>query len=442
MRRGWAFSLAAALLLTLSLAAPIPGAASGLAAGAAAATAAEMAIAGMQAQLAPPTVAVVVLDGCPAYAIEQLPEEAFLRRLWEGEVGNGFSGSVRAVFPSSTAAGHAAIFTGTYPEENGITGKGYLGDDGSVWSYDSPEFFERPTLFHLGKSLGMRTVMVSAKATVLRRLADGVDVLIYSDEYPDYVAEKVGDPPPLFEQYDDYAGWHVRLDLWLLDALRVYLETEVQSSVIGVNLGSPDKCGHRYGPVPAAETMRAMESVSEGLERVAQVLEATRPGNWCMVITADHGMTYVDKGVTLGDMVDAAVEATGGDVALTLDGGCVFIWSDEDTCGLLADSLREHPGVDEVIEADDVERRAELRIRHSRVPPLIAISREGFMFIESEVLMDYTKGSHGTLLDTDLLVPAIVFGPKAPEQVAGAGAMPAGFDSLTDIYALVEGMIK
>ncbi len=64
------------------------------------------------------------------------------------------------------------------------------------------------------------------------------------------------------------------------------------------------------------------------------------------------------------------------------------------------------------------------------------------MFIESEVLMDYTKGSHGTLLDTDLLVPAIVFGPKAPEQVAGAGAMPAGFDSLTDIYALVEGMIK
>ena len=70
MRRGWAFSLAAALLLTLSLAAPIPGAASGWRLGLLR-LAAEMAIAGMQAQLAPPTVAVVVLDGAP-YAIEQL----------------------------------------------------------------------------------------------------------------------------------------------------------------------------------------------------------------------------------------------------------------------------------------------------------------------------------------------------------------------------------
>ncbi len=54
------------------------------------------------------------------------------------------------------------------------------------------------------------------------------------------------------------------------------------------------------------------------------------------------------------------------------------------------------------------------------------------MFIEALLFMDYTLGSHGTLLDTDLEVPLIVVGPKADavnlEKV----------NSITDIRSVVE----
>ena len=422
IRRGRALALVAALLL---LAAQVASASANGAGTDAAAGPAAQATQALQA----PTVVVVVMDGCPADTIRLLPETSFLRAAMRGEM--------TTVFPSSTAAGHAAIFTGTYPEENGITGKGYLGDDGSVAGFDSPDLFERPTLFSVAKAAGMTTVMVSAKAAVLRRLAANVDVLLYADDYPDVVAEKAGDPPPTSEQYADYAGWNMRLDMWLLNALTAYIESDSQSSMIGVNLGSPDKCGHRFGPAPAAETLLAMESIDGGLARVAGALEATRPGNWCMIITSDHGMTPVDTGITVGDMVDAATAVGGGEVAMTLDGGCAYFWSDEATCAVLATQLRAHPGVDEVIEAGNGARRAELRIRHPRIPPLVAMVKEGFMFTESEMFMDYTKGSHGTAgIRTDVMVPLIVCGPAAPGEPAMARA-----HSVTDIYGLAASVM-
>lgn len=413
IKRGGLLALATALLLVGQAASVVgAGAAAGLAA---------------QATQAP-TVVLVVMDGCPPSAVGQLPASSFLRTATKGEL--------TTVFPSSTAAGHAAIFTGTYPEANGITGKAYLGDDGDLASFDSPDHFERPTLFTLAKTEGMATAMVSAKAAVLKRLAGDVDVLVYSDDYPDVVAEKAGEPPPMSEQYADYAGWHIRLDMWLLDALQAYLESDTQSYMIGVNLGSIDKCGHRFGPAPAAETLHAVEEISAGLEKVAEALEATRPGNWCMIITADHGMTLVDKGITVGDMIDAATERTGGEVIASLDGGCAYFWSDDATLAALADELRAHPGVDEVIDADDVARRAELRIRHPRIPPLVAIVKESYMFIESEMFMDYTKGSHGACFASDVMVPFIVAGPSAPTAEATAAAR-----SVTDIYGMVESVI-
>lgn len=415
IKRGGALALVTALLLLAGQSASAVGA------GAAAGLAAQA--------LQAPTVIVVVMDGCPPSAVRQLPEASFLRAAMKGEVAT--------VFPSSTAAGHAAIFTGTYPEENGITGKAYLDDYGEVAGFDSPDLFQRPPLFTLAKAEGMATAIVSAKANVLKRMATDVDVLVYSDDYPAAVAEKAGGPPPLSEQYTDYAGWHVRLDMWLLDALCACLESDAQSYMIGVNLGSPDKCGHRFGPAPAPETLMAVESINGGLEKVAQTLEATRPGNWCMIITADHGMTLVDKGITVGDMIDAATASTGGEVAVSLDGGVAYFWSDDATCAALAAELRAHPGVDEVIEASDVARRAELHISHPRIPPLLATVKESYMFIESEMFMDYTKGSHGTAsLATDIMAPLILSGPSAPGQAAVAAA-----SSVTDIYGMVEAII-
>jgi predicted AlkP superfamily pyrophosphatase or phosphodiesterase len=375
----------------------------------------------------PMTVVVCVLDGCPDLSLSYLPETSYLRRLCADE--RYQYKSIEAVFPSSTAAGHAAIFTGTYPNKNGITGKEYLGDDGELHRFNSPDTTEEPTLFHIARSAGFGTAMISAKTNVCRRLSGATDFAIWPGSVPDWVIESVGQAPDEATQYENFSGWHIELDQWILRTVRAYLEHNDAPALVGINLGSPDTCGHRFGPVPAVETADALCAVSEGLEELARTLEATRPGRWSLIITADHGMTRVDTGITARDIIG---DITDKDVPMTLDGGALYVWADDDDRDKIADELRQTEGVAEVIDIDDKARREELHIEHPRTPSLIAISERGYMFIEALLFMDYTLGSHGTLIDTDIEVPLIVVG-------ANAGAVDLEeVNSITDIRSIVE----
>ena len=375
----------------------------------------------------PMTVVVCVLDGCPDHSLDYLPETTYLRRLSVDE--NSQHKTIEAVFPSSTAAGHGAIFTGTYPDENGITGKEYLGDDGELVRFNTPDTTEVPTLFHIARSAGYGTAMISAKANVCRRLSGATDFAIWSDSVPDWVIASVGPAPDEATQYDNYAGWHIELDQWVLRTVEAYLEYTDAPAFVGINLGSPDTCGHRFGPVPAVETTDALCAISEGLEKLVATLEATRPGRWSLIITADHGMTRVYTGITARDIID---DITDKDVPMTLDGGALYVWADDEDRGKIADALRQTEGVAEVIDIDDKARREELHIEHPRTPSLIAISERGYMFIEALLFMDYTLGSHGTLLNTDLEVPLIVVGPKAD------AINLENVNSITEIRSVVE----
>lgn len=375
----------------------------------------------------PVTVLICVLDGCPDVSLSLLPESTFLRRLYEGE--NSRHKVINAVFPSSTAAGHTAIFTGTYPEENGVTGKEYLNDDGELVRFDTPDTTEVPTLFHMAGSKGFHTAMFSAKAIVARRLSDGADFTISLDSIPEWVIDSIGPPPDESAKYNDYAGWQIEIDRWVLRAVQAYLEYDAEPAFIGINLASPDACGHRFGPVPAEETVEALCSIGEGLEELVEALEETRPGRWALIITADHGMTGVDKGITARSIIS---DITDKDVPMSFDGGVLYVWADEEDIDEFADVLRQTEGVDEVITINDKGRRAELRIEHPRTPPLIAIAERGYTFIEALPLMERTLGGHGTLIDTDLEVPLIVVGPNVDmvdfEEV----------NSITDIRSVVE----
>jgi len=190
--------------------------------------------------------------------------------------------------------------------------------------------------------------------------------------------------------------------------------------------------------------------MSEGLEALAATLDATRAGNWCMIVTADHGMTQVDKGITVLDIIDEVAESTGSEITATLDGGVLCVWAEGKARDELAKAFASTEGVAEVIGSDgpdcpegakDQARRAELRIRHPRTAPLIAVVQSGHMFIESPLFMDYTRGSHGTAdLDSDVLVPLIICGPQA--RSGKAQQLLSAAQSVTDIYGIVMDLLN
>lgn len=374
----------------------------------------------------PMTVVVCVIDGCPDLSLTYLPETEYIRQLCADE--RFQYKSIDAIFPSSTAAGHAAIFTGVYPGANGVTGKEYLDDDGELSRFNNPGVLDVPTLFDVARSKGLGTAMISSKANACKMLSGATDAAIWPASVPDWVIETVGPPPDESTQYGDFAGWYIELDRWVLKTVEAYLEQNDSPAFVGINVGSLDKCGHRFGPVPAAETAEALCAVSEGLEELVATLDATRPDRWCLIITADHGMTRVDTGIPARDIVG---DVTDEDIPMTLDGGVLYVWAGDDRARI-AEALRLSEGVAEIIDIDDGARRAELHIEHPRIPPLIAVSERGYMFIEALLFMDYTLGSHGTTLDTDVEVPLIVVGPNATSIDLGR------VNSITDISSIVE----
>ncbi|MCR4403335.1 MAG: alkaline phosphatase family protein [Firmicutes bacterium] len=350
-------------------------------------------------------VALVILDGCPAQSLDALPPEAFLRRM----ASTGLYQHVKTVFPSSTAAGHAAILTGKWPEENGITGKQFVGEDGELSGFSSPSLLEARTIIQRAAELGIRTALVSGKEGVRTLFCEGADLAASPATAPPWVLETVGPPPDESAQYEDYCGWYEKLDGWVVDVACAFAKDAGPSSFIVLNLAGPDKVGHRCGPVPARETTRCLVAAGEALERLTATLEEVAGTNWAVVVTADHGMTYVDKAITPADLLDGFDEA---DCVYSLDGGVMGVWPAATKQDAVVAALKGAEGVLGVITTSSAER-ASLHAGHPRSAPIIAIAERGYMFIESAAFMEYTKGSHGALLDTDVTVPLIVYGPQA-----------------------------
>jgi len=113
-------------------------------------------------------------------------------------------------------------------------------------------------------------------------LSGATDFAVWPGSVPDWVIESVGPPPDESTQYENYAGMVYRAGSVGARTVEAYLKYNNAPALVGINLGSPDTCGHRFGPVPATETVDALCAISEGLEKLVATLEATRPGRWSL----------------------------------------------------------------------------------------------------------------------------------------------------------------
>jgi hypothetical protein len=282
----------------------------------------------------PPKVIVTfVIDGGGWNVLHQWPNDwPNLRRLMAG--GANYRNAIAGSFPAVTACAHATIGTGTFPRDHGITGHNIRTPEGVRKAYGKagwaqPDDILLPTLADLWHDatgawvgqLGYQVWHLGMLGTGgSSRTAPDLPVGVFWDEdgeggwaphHPDryrlpamtpgldvYEARKAAFTNP---------GWDSRfapqgrqtpcceppIVQYQGDLIEATFDSEPigdseGTSLLFVNFKSPDYTGHIYNMFSEWESLMLREVDSE-LGRLVDLLEARFPGEYVLIVTADHG---------------------------------------------------------------------------------------------------------------------------------------------------------
>jgi predicted AlkP superfamily pyrophosphatase or phosphodiesterase len=307
----------------------------------------------------PPKVVVTfVFDGGGWNVLDRFPDQwPNLKRLMAG--GANFRNAIHGSFPAVTACAHATIGTGTFPNEHGITGhnirdgaqprKAYrqpgLADPGDILVPTLSDLWYQETdgkawvgeigyqVWHVGmlgyggkdRADGSKPVGVfwdergdgswqphNPDLYRLPAVVPGTDV--YAQHQADFVTPDWDDEfapegtksaccsPPIVR----YQG----------DLIAATFDAEPigqgeATDLLYINYKSPDYTGHVYG-MASKWTGLQLETVDEQLGRLVDQLDERLPGEYVLMVTADHGQCPLpdsEGGVRLDPIqLDAHIE--------------------------------------------------------------------------------------------------------------------------------------
>ena len=286
----------------------------------------------------PAIVLTFVIDGGGWNVLQRWPDAwPNLRRLM-GQ-GANFRNAIHGSFPAVTACAHATIGTGTYPDQHGITGHNIRDDEGVVrkaygeLGHADPADIVVPTLADLwyeetgGRAwvgeIGYQVWHLGMIGHGGQGRADGSKpVGVYWDEESvedwapqnpdlyrlpgsmpdrqtfDAAYQAFWDAPPVWDEEFTPQGRQAPccsppVVAYQGDLIEATLDAEPigDGGVTGLlytTFKSPDYTGHIYGMDSEWERLQ-LEAVDAELGRVQQMLEDRFPGEYVLIVTADHG---------------------------------------------------------------------------------------------------------------------------------------------------------
>jgi arylsulfatase A-like enzyme len=208
-------------------------------------------------------VVVVSVDGLRPDAIDMYRAPTLQRLMREGS----FTLAARTIHPSTTLPSHTSMLTGQPPERHGV-----LWNNVATADADS---IELPNIFSVARASGYATAAFFSKAKFQPLQLRGT--LDYSQAPGGWFGRWSGD-----RTVADVAEY--------LDAAR--------PNVLFVHLTDPDAAGHRAGWMTAAYG-RAILAADASVGRLLELASETYgPGNFSMIVTADHGGHGTGHGTT------------------------------------------------------------------------------------------------------------------------------------------------
>jgi len=280
----------------------------------------------------PKVVVTYVVDGGGWNVLRAWPDDwPNLKRLMRG--GANYRNAIMGSFPAVTACAHATIGTGTFPRTHGITGHNIRADaSGARKAYGTPGQADPsdilvPTLADLyhdatGAWVGQIGYQVWHMGMLghggTNRPADDLPVGVFFDEAgglgwqphnPALFRLPNGSPgmETLEARMATFAdpGWDPEWEPWRTtyccvppiagyqgDLLEAALLNEpigeAGASLLYTTFKSPDYTGHVYGMASKWEGLM-LNAVDAELGRIVDLLERRFPGEYVLLVTADHG---------------------------------------------------------------------------------------------------------------------------------------------------------
>lgn len=346
---------------------------------------------------------IIVLDGFSSQYLDYLGKNSNLYKIAQKGT---YNLEAKTIFPSHTCGAHASIMTGCYPDKHGIIGNEYYDTKDYVSVKNiQPERIQVETLFQIAKKNGKTTAFVSGKDNMLKLLNVGCDIGISNKNYPEYVEA----PPQLndSENNEEYYKYNQKTAEWVFEALKKVIKDKTPDVVL-VNIQSVDYIGHRFGP-QSNELKSAVKLIDNCIGDLYSFMNKQKLlSGTSVVITADHGMSQVSKAIPLNVLIKNNFK----NAAAVVDGRNGYIWLNGDSQEEMVNLLKQQEGIDKIIIKGSEDAKA-LRIDNAACPDIVMNSKPDYLFIPEALLSKY-KGMHGTLDDTDMLVPMLWFGSGIP----------------------------
>lgn len=255
------------------------------------------------------TVVWISMDGTRADYLDRAPLPFFQRLMKEG----AYSRKFHPVFPSITFPSHCAEATGVSAGRHGITGNGFY-DSGTQASYHFPD----------------DSTLLQAEPIWLTAKRQGVRVLV--QDWPLSQREHLPLHADYFdEKFDNAVSDDQRverlLETWHTDA--AHGGGEPLRLLMGYVEGA-DPVGHRFGPdaPEIGEEMKKLDgTMGTFFERVVAQwkLQAAPADRLYVMFTTDHGMSAVEKSVSLEKVLDLVHGQTQITIQTTGNTGNIFL---------------------------------------------------------------------------------------------------------------------
>jgi predicted AlkP superfamily pyrophosphatase or phosphodiesterase len=282
----------------------------------------------------PPRVVVTfVFDGGGWNVLDAFPDDWPNLRALMGESAN-FRNAIVGSFPAVTACAHGTIGTGAFPNRHGITGhnirdeqdavrKAYrdpgAADPGDIWIPTLSDLWHEETDAWVGQ-IGYQVWHLGMMGFGGReRSSDDLPVGVYWDEdgtatWQPHNAELYRLPASMpspddyqryVDEFDD-PGWDGEfapsgrqspccrppIVRYQGDVIEAAFDSERigdgATSLLYTTYKSPDYTGHVYG-MESRWTGLQLRAVDEQLGRVKRMLDERFPGEYALIVTADHG---------------------------------------------------------------------------------------------------------------------------------------------------------